>query len=216
MRHGMIGAALCLALVSVSPPAGAETRAEQADRVQRKATVRVRESFDLPCGREIVLASFRQPLVMAALWNSYGFSPAYRVTPGEEGAVHVVDPTGATGELWTISIDPDHVVFLGVGTMTHWGIPGLKHGAAVFQVDLAPQPAGTHMEVTVSLKPDLWLARAGLWMLAPIAHGRIETRMKNNVRDASQILLDIAQKPDSVAQRLRGEMRAEFGVAFAR
>ena len=216
MRHGMIGAALCVALLSVSPPAGAETRAEQADRVQRKATVRVRESFDLPCAPAIALASLQQPLVMAALWNSYGFSPAYRVTPGEEGAVHVVDPSGLTGELWTISAAPDRIVFLGVGTLTHWGIPGLKRGAAVFQVDLAPQAAGTRMDVAVFLKPDLWLARAGLWMLAPIAHGRIESRMKNNVRDASQILLDISQKPDSVAQRLSGELRAEFGAAFAR
>jgi hypothetical protein len=208
---------LALTLGAVSAAAAKNvSREELADHVRDGATVRVSESFALPCPSKTALASLRQPLVMAALWNSYGFAPAYQVTPGEEGAVHVVDPTGLTGDLWTLSAGPGHVVFLGAGTLTHWGIPGLRHGTAVFDVDLEARGDSTLMDVTVSLKPDVWLARAGLWMLAPIAHGRIEKRMMNNVRDAGVILADIVQKPDSVATRLSGELRSEFAAAFAR
>jgi hypothetical protein len=208
-------ALLCLLLLGAACPAGAETRAEQADRVRAKAVVRVTESFDLPCPPEIVLASLQHQLAMAALWSSYMFTPAYQVSQAAD-AVHVVDPTGASGDLWTISTSPQRVVLLGVGTLDHWGIPGLKRGAAVFDIELAPQPPGTRMNVTVSLKPARWVAGVGLWLLAPIAHARIEKRMTHNVHDASQILQDISRDPSAVAQRLTGDVRKEFESAFAR
>jgi hypothetical protein len=208
---------LLLLLLCLSQSASAETRAERADRIRKEAKVSFTGQYEVACPPATVKAAMERPLMMAALWNSFAYSPAYQVfSLGEPNAVHVVDPTGIVAEILPVPAPGNRLVYLGEGKVNHWAVPALNRGAAVFDVTLAPGAMGTQVTISIAVKPESPIAGAALWVTSPVVRNRINQRVTNNISDAGEILERIATEPTAVARRLRGDARREFGRAFRR
>lgn len=165
----------------------------------------------------MVARALDHPALMGSLWEIYGFAPAYRITGlNDPGAVHVADPTGIAGDIWPVSASGTRRIYLAEGTLTHWAVPMLNKGSAVFEIEIRSENAMTLIGVDVFIQPESGIAGTLLWALSPILKAHIENRISLNIQDAAKILEDIERSPDQVVPRLPDGLRPKFAQAFGR
>ena len=216
MKKGAWNVCCFLALMISTVSAGEDWTA-RARKVRKEATISYSGRYEVACARVLVERALDHPLVMGALWASYGYAPAYRVSgPDESGCVHVEDPTGIVGDVRPMGIADGRRIYLAEGKFEHWAVPALNAGTAVFEVEVAPAGPTTRVTVDVFLEPDSRIAGAVMWMLSPVIKAHIENRITLNFQDAAGILEKIAGEPKSVAGRLQGDLRQNFEKAFHR
>jgi hypothetical protein len=165
------------------------------------------------CSRQTWEKALDHPLVMGALWQAYGFAPAY-VVSGQPDSLHMYDPTGLLGDAFPYERDSNSMRYLVLGKLNHWAVPVMNKGLAVFAVTWQETGGGVATDVNVYVKAGSGFAGVLLRLARPLLARHVENRVSLNVQDARKIVADIEADPAAVAGRLQGAMRQEFSATF--
>jgi hypothetical protein len=197
-----------------------EDLVSKTNHVREQASVIYKSQHKVACYRELVEAALLNPLVMGALWASYGYKPSYRISGekslGADGSwpIHIEDPTGIVGNIWQIKAVNGRYTYLARGKLDHWAVPAFNEGTAVFDMEIISSGSTTQVKLDVFLMPESRFSEAVAWVLSPIIKARVENRVTLNLQDVSSILEDIAEEPEEVAKRLKQPLRKEFEQDF--
>ena len=193
----------CLTLITANPSFAADKRLAQAQLIQKSADMSISGTFDLSCSPTIFEKLMAAPMLLARLYEVYGFSPHYKVRM-QGNAIHVNDPTGIVGDLYLIEQTADRRVYLGIGALNHSLVPAFK-GKMTLILTTYPKGSTLTTRVDVYIRTDSrtlgFLART----LFPLVKARVENRMTVNAHDIGTIIADVSAAPDRVAARLKKE-----------
>ena len=182
-------------------------------RVRSEAAIVFSKTYQVDCPPAVVEKALDHPALMGALWDIYGYAPAYEVKGLDSGAVHVDDPTGIVGEVRPVKREGPRRTYLARGQLDHWAVPALNGGTAVFEVETAGNGAGTTLTVDVFIQPESGVAGALLAVLEPLVLSHVDNRVSLNLEDAAKIMRAIDQEPEAVFGRIE---EAELQNAFRR
>lgn len=219
-----VGAGLWLAVLALSligrvnevvarqvPP----DRQVRAREVVDRADVTYTTRFTWECSARTFERAVDDPVLMSALWQAYGFAPAYQITGGRD-SLHVVDPTGLLGDALLYERGAGYVRYVVPGKLNHWAVPVLNTGTAVF--DLSWNPAagtnGLSAQLDVHVRAGSGLASMMLRLVRPLLARHVDNRVSLNLLDVQTIMAAVERDPEGVAQRLEDGWRTRFEAVF--
>lgn len=199
-----------------SPPKSPTDWAATVERVRHEAAITFSKEYQIKCPLAVVEKALDHPALMGALWDVYGYAPAYKITGLEQpGAVHIDDPTGIVGELWPYKRDGPRRIYIAQGKLDHWAVPSFNGGLAVFELETTGKGDFTAIKVKVFIEPESGFAGALLSVLEPLVIKHVDNRVTLNLEDAAKIMEAISQEPEAVADRLEAAgLQREFSRIF--
>lgn len=163
-----------------------------------------RKAFFLEVHTEVWEKALDNPFLMGQIWALYRCQPAYQVTQTDDG-IHIVDPTGITGDLRRIERAPLARVFYGRGTFDHWAIPSFFTADGVIVFEWKETPGLIAAEATISMRGNNWISRAVMKLFSGTLMRRIDSRFTNNLESLRIILSDIERNPQKIREGLGRE-----------
>ena len=154
------------------------------------------------------------PYLFGKLWERYGFEPPYRLVRWGS-VIHLIDPTGLEGDLFTVSADDSTRVFCGDGRMKNWGIPFGVRGRALFVLTYTAGEESVDARLRIFGEGTGTFTDIIIKMCSPILKYYINRRITGNLRDANVILADIALRPAEIRSMLDDGLRREFDDMLA-
>jgi hypothetical protein len=166
-------------------------------------------TYELPVQAKSVEKLLSSPLLLAKLWEAYGFSPQYKAR-NAGNSVHVDDPTGIAGDITLVEQSPNRYVFLGVGNLNHKLVPAFGGKMAVV-LTIGPATAGAAVRLDLYIRADNRAVGMLAWGFSPLMRSRVENRVSLNVLDLTTIMEDLSTSLPQTAARLA---RREDAVAL--
>jgi hypothetical protein len=207
----MIQRYLTAALAAFFLLAAAPVRADDdpAARVVSDPTLAYRKAFRVEVPPEAWNRILDHPYLMTQLWAHYRFQPAYRVT--RSGAdLHVVDPSGITGDLRPLPPSDASRAFYGAGSFHHWAIPSFFSAEGVVSFECKPEGGGLTGEAKIFMRGSNGISRLAMRLFSALLLRHIDRRFTSNLNDTKKIIHDIVHDPDRVRKRLAGPLRDDF------
>jgi len=214
-RYRYVVSALLLSGVASTAAVPRPCRADgvNIERFIRDAGISYTRSFVLNTTLDRWHRILDNPVAMGALWERYGFQPAYRVSPAP-GGFSVVDPTGIEGILTEIpSSRGGRRIFYGGGRMRNWFLPVSLSGKALIIVEQAAR--SDSVAVTVGIYGeggDDAITRLLLKVISPVLTRCIDRRVTGNLRDLRFIVADMERAPSKISAVLDGEVCDAMGI----
>lgn len=212
----MLAAVLAVAAVlQAESPTSPVAATATVERVRTEAAIAFSKTYQVDCPLAVVEKALDHPALMGALWDIYGYAPAYKVKGLDNGAVHVDDPTGIVGELRPIKREGPRRIYLAHGELDHWAVPAFNSATAVFEIKTTGNDAGTALTVDVFIKPESSVTGALLAALEPLVLSHVDNRVSLNLEDAAKIMQAIERAPEAVVNRIEVvELQREFRRVF--
>jgi len=207
----MIQRYLTAALAALFLLAAAPVRADDdpAARVVRDPTLAYRKTFRVAATPETWNRILDHPYLMTQLWTQYRFQPAYRVT--RSGAdLHVVDPSGITGDLRPLPASGVSRAFYGAGSFHHWAIPSFFSAEGVVAFECKLEGDGLAGEAKIFMRGSNGISRLAMRLFSALLLRHIDRRFTSNLNDTKKIIHDIVHDPGRVRNRLAGPLRGDF------
>lgn len=165
-----------------------------------------RKAFRLEARAEVWERALDNPFLMGQIWAFYRFQPPYQVIQTDDG-VHIVDPTGITGDLRQIESSHFARVFYGRATFNHWSVPSFFAADGVIVFGWEQMPDFIAAEVKIFMRGNNWISRAVMKMFSGILLRRIDSRFMRNLESLRIILRDIEYNPQKIREGLgRGDI----------
>lgn len=187
-----------------------ETHVEE---IIRDPTITYRNSISIETPLEIWEMGLDNIYLVGRLWGIYGFKPAYHVTRIDSG-IHVVDPTGITGDVWPAGRSNRSRLFYGHGRVNHIALPGFFNADGVIIFEWRPTPTMLLIDVKIFLLGNNWISRAVMRLISGPLIRLIEHRFDSNLKDLRTIIRDIVHETAMVRNRLDDALNIEFEKAF--
>ncbi len=167
------------------------------------------------CSARTFERAVEDPVLMGALWQAYGFAPAYRIS-GARDSLHVVDPTGLLGDALLYERGVNNVRYVVLGKLDHWVVPVLNTGTAVFDLSWHPSAAtnGLSAQLDVYVRAGSGIGSVVLRLVRPLLARHVDNRISLNLLDVQTIMSAVERDPDRVAQRLEDGWRTRFEAVF--
>jgi hypothetical protein len=207
-------AVLLLGLVLASVPrTAAANAADEAQEIMADADLVHTATFSYASTAATWERILDEPLLMGALWQAYGFAPAYRVS-GTNEVIHVQDPTGLVGDAVPCGTTPGRRQWLARGRLDHWAVPFFNDGEAVFVLET--RSAGPRIEgtLTVHVRAASVVGRLVLRAGRSLLARHVASRVRLNLADAGRIVEAVDADPGAVAARLTSPWSARFLEVF--
>lgn len=193
-----------VALIVVSDGIAADsTLLSQAQAVLKSSDASISGTFDLAANPALLDGLLRSPMLLARLWEVYGFTPLYKARV-QGNAIHVDDPTGITGEVYPIEHSMTRHVFYGTGALNHKLVPAFR-GRLALVLTAAPKGAGVSARVDVYIRTESRFLGFFASTLFPLVRARAQHRMEANMQDIATLLKDVTTAPRQTAARLKKE-----------
>ena len=176
------------------------------------ASIRYQKKITVNVTLELWNRILNNPFLVGKLWEIYQFSPHYKVTKKGAG-VHIVDPTGITGDLVEIHSDTYKRIFIAKGKMKNWYIPVSLKGRVLFLIHQAYEL--NRISVTINIyaeEGDTLLTKLMLKALSPVLRYYINKRVTRNMNDLTVIVDDIVSRPDSIRSKINDSFLEEFDL----
>ncbi len=191
----------CLALPLAC--AADSTLQSQSQVVLKSPDASISGTFDLPANPTLLDGLLRSPMLLAHIWEAYGFTPLYKARMQGNG-IHVDDPTGIAGDIYPIEQSLVRHVFYGTGALNHRLVPSFK-GRIALVFTMTPKGSGVSTRVEVHIRAESRLLGFLASTFFPLVKTRAQHRMDANMHDITTILSDIARAPRQTAARLKKE-----------
>ncbi|MEW6749653.1 MAG: hypothetical protein AB1505_01580 [Candidatus Latescibacterota bacterium] len=212
-RARAAGLLLGLVMAGGTTPALADP-ASRAQAVIDGADLTHQATFAYACPAATWERILDEPLLLAALWEAYGFAPAYRVSARGD-TLHVVDPTGLVGDAVPCARTPGGGTWMAQGRLDHWAVPFFNEGEAVFVLQSRSTGSRTGGTLTVHVRAASAVGRLVLKAGRGLLASHVDNRVTHNLVDAGRIVEAIHADPAGVAGLLDGARAARFTALFA-
>jgi len=202
-----LGTAFAVAVLTGSP---CSASGPDVARFIENASITYEKKFELATSLKRWNRMLDDPVLMGKLWTLYGFKPAYEIRE-ENGAYHVVDPTGIEGRLSEVKRSPRHRIYTGEGKMKNWFVPVSLRGRALFILKSTGNPGKVScvLEIYGEGGDDL-VSKVLLKVVSPLLRRYIDRRVTRNLRDLKIIIDDMERNPGYVRSLLDEEYSAGF------
>ena len=208
-RKGLWALITCMAVGPVLAGQGAA----QVQQVVSESDFTYVTSFTWHCSQKTWKQLIDHPLLMAQLWQAYGYAPPYRVSSRSD-TIHVDDPTGLVGKVLTVGKTATKQTYLVLGKLDHWAVPFFNQGTAVFELHSRFEKKKISGDLTVYIKANSTIAGMVLEAGKPLLSSHVDNRISLNLQDLRRIVEAIETQPEAVAAKLSGEAGAQFAQLF--
>jgi hypothetical protein len=175
----------------------------QAELLLKSPDLMVSNTYELETRPEILEKLLGSPILLSRLWDAYQFSPSYRLNL--QGAnIHVVDPTGISGDVVLVEQSGNRRVYLATGALHHNLVPAFQ-GKMALVLTTVPKGSAIRARVDAYLRADSRVLGFLAWTMGPLLKLRVENRMNMNAADVGTILKHLATEPHRAVELLRKE-----------
>jgi hypothetical protein len=208
----------CLILLLAAPailraaPARAEVEARARELI-RQADVTYTTTFTWPCSASTWECILDHPLLMGALWEAYGYAPAYK-TSARGDTLHLADPTGLIGDALRFHREPGGASYLVDGKLDHWAVPFFNEASAVFILTSRSAQNQIVADLKVYVRAGSAVGSLVLQATKPLLAEHVDNRVTLNLQDARKIVEAINTSPAQVASHLSGLPLEQFEITF--
>jgi hypothetical protein len=157
-------------------------------------------SYALPVTPSVPEKLMASPMLLAKLWEAYGFSPLYKARM-QGTAIHIDDPTGIEGDILLAEHTANRYVYLGTGNLNHRLVPAFR-GKMAMVVTMSPKAAATDVKLDIYIRADSRAVGLLAWGFFPLVRSRVENRVTLNLLDLVTILKDVSTSLRQTAARL--------------
>lgn len=185
----------------------------QVREIVDQADITYTTAFTLSCAKKTWEGLVENPLLVGALWERYGYAPAYRVSQKGD-TLHVEDPTGLVGDVLAFRPGPDQRIYLVEGRIDHWAIPFFNEGRAVFVLKSQVAQGRVDCTLEVYVRAESPVARLALQIGRPLLLKHVDNRITLNLQDAMKICEAVDTTPQNVLALLEGETARFFKAVF--
>jgi hypothetical protein len=189
------------------------TRDETFKEVLADPAITYRASFSMDTTEEIWRKMMANPYLMGKIWEAYGFDPPYKVTR-IESRIHVLDPTGFSGEILKVEISRNTSVIYGKGKFDHWAVPSAFSATGVIVFRCKPDPKGLSGKVEIYIRGDHLLTNLLIRLASEPMMKRIESGFARKMQNVGMIVSDIMNRPEKVQKMLAGPILLSFKKVF--
>jgi hypothetical protein len=165
----------------------------QVQLLMKSPDVTVSGTYELATRPDVLDRILSAPMLLAKLWEAYQFSPAYKATL-QNGAIHIDDPTGISGDVFLADKSSNRRVYYGTGSLNHNLVPAFR-GKMALVITTAPKGAGLSAHIDVYVRTDSRMLGLLAWTLGPLVKPRVENRINVNGANMGTILKDLATEP---------------------
>jgi hypothetical protein len=201
--HALLSLLFCHLIAAPLALSATNEHLSEAKLVKNSPDISMLGTFDPACNPAVFDGLISNPMMIARLWEAYGFSPYYKVQMRGD-AIHVNDPTGIEGDLYLAERADNRRVFLGIGAINHALVPAFK-GKMTLILTTSPKGSGSQVRVEVYVRTDSRVIGFLSRRLASPIQARMENRMTLNAKDICSIIADISTSPAKVAGKLKRE-----------
>ena len=157
----------------------------------------------LNCRMDTYGRAVNHPLVVADLWQMFGYGPAYRVR-GNGRQLQFSDPTGIEGNVRLLYSEGEELVrvYYGQGKLSHWAAPALNEGSVILALQARPDDGMLRLLVSLRIQAGNSVAGAIANAGESIIEKHVHNRLRENMTDLSELLSLVERDPQAVRQWL--------------
>jgi hypothetical protein len=194
---------ICACFAALVP---AQDLQSQVQLLMKSPDLVVSGTYPINARRDVIDKMLGSPLLLSKLWEAYQFSPAYRTTL-QNGAIHVDDPTGITGDVFLVEQSATRRVYFGTGNLNHSLVPAFR-GRMALVLTMAPKGTAIQARLDAFVRTDSRVLGMLAWTMGPLVKPRVENRMNVNAGNMATILQDLNTDPQKSALMLKNKADA--------